>query len=170
MLIFSFTYDIIYIKLRFYRKEVLMTTKILLINGPNLNMLGIRKPEIYGTATLAEIEAELISYGDKKGCLVSCFQSNHEGAIIDAIHSAYGKIDGIVINPGAYTHYSYAISDAIESVMIPVVEVHLSDIHNREDFRSKSVIEPVSLCQISGHGKEGYFMALDCLLEYLNRK
>ncbi|MBE7027771.1 MAG: type II 3-dehydroquinate dehydratase [Ruminococcaceae bacterium] len=147
-----------------------MKTNILLINGPNLNMLGIRKPEIYGATTLAEIESELISYGNKKECLVSCFQSNHEGAIIDALHSAYGKIDGIIINPGAYTHYSYAIRDAIESVMIPAVEVHISDIHNREDFRSKSVIEPVSLCQISGHGKEGYFMALDRILDYLNQK
>ena len=144
--------------------------KILVINGPNINMLGIREPGIYGKENYEALISNINEWAEELNCQVECFQSNHEGAIIDAIHSAYGKIDGIVINPGAYTHYSYAISDAIESVMIPVVEVHLSDIHNREDFRSKSVIEPVSLCQISGHGKEGYFMALDCLLEYLNRK
>lgn len=145
-----------------------MPAKILLINGPNLNMLGIRKPEIYGKTTLADIEAELSLYAEEKGCTLSCFQSNHEGAIIDELHKAYGNIDGIIINPGAYTHYSYAIRDAIESVMIPTVEIHLSDIHNRESFRSVSVITPVALCQISGHGKDGYFMALDRLLEHLN--
>lgn len=144
-----------------------METKILLINGPNLNMLGVRKPEVYGKTTLSDIETALTSYAKEKGCLLSCFQSNHEGAIIDELHKAYGKIDGIILNPGAYTHYSYAIRDAIESVMIPTVEIHLSDIHNREAFRSVSVIEPVAIKQISGHGKDGYFMALDCLLEHL---
>lgn len=146
-----------------------MKTKILLINGPNLNMLGIRKPEIYGVTTLADIEAELAAYADEKDCLLSCFQSNHEGAIIDTLHEAYEKFDGIIINPGAYTHYSYAIRDAIEAVMIPTVEIHLSDIHSREAFRKISVIEPVAIRQISGHGKDGYFIALDCLLEHLNR-
>ena len=144
-----------------------MQTEILLINGPNLNMLGVRKPEVYGKTTLFDIENELMSYADKKDCKLICFQSNHEGAIIDEIHKAYGKIHGIIINPGAYTHYSYAIRDAIESVMIPTVEIHLSDIKNREPFRSVSVIEPVAIKQISGHGKEGYLMALDCLLDYL---
>ena len=144
-----------------------MKYKILLINGPNLNMLGIRKPEIYGTTTLKDIENDLCDYAEKKGCSLSCFQSNHEGAIIDELHKAYGKTDGIIINPGAYTHYSYAIRDAIESVMIPTVEIHLSDIHSRESFRSISVIEPVAIKQISGHGKDGYFMALDFLLEYI---
>lgn len=147
-----------------------MSLKILLINGPNLNMLGIRKPEIYGKTTLADIEAELKIYAHERDCILSCFQSNHEGDIIDELHKAYGNIDGIIINPGAYTHYSYAIRDAIESVMIPTVEVHLSDIHNRESFRSISVISPVALCQIAGHGKDGYFMALDHLLEHLTDK
>lgn len=147
-----------------------MKTNILLVNGPNLNMLGTRKPEIYGKTTLSEIEEDLCSYAEKKGCHLSAFQSNHEGAIIDALHSAYGKIHGIIINPGAYTHYSYAIRDAIEAVMIPTVEVHLSDIHSREDFRRVSVIEPACICQVSGHGKDGYFMALDRLLEYLRSK
>ena len=144
-----------------------MKNKILLINGPNLNMLGIRKPEIYGTTTLKDIENELCDYAKIKGCELSCFQSNHEGAIIDELHSAYGKIDGIIINPGAFTHYSYAIRDAIESIMIPTVEIHLSDIHARESFRSISVIEPVAIKQISGHGKAGYFMAFDFLLEHI---
>jgi len=147
-----------------------MKNKILLINGPNLNMLGIRKPEIYGTTTLKDIETELEAYAEKKGCLLSCFQSNHEGAIIDELHNAYEKIDGIIINPGAFTHYSYAIRDAIESVMIPTVEIHLSDIHSREAFRSISVIEPVAIKQISGHGKDGYFMAFDFLLEHIKNK
>ena len=146
---------------------MLMKRKILLINGPNLNMLGIRKPEIYGRTTLNDIEKELIAYAEKNNCILSCFQSNHEGAIIDELHKAYGNTDGIIINPGAYTHYSYAIRDAIESVMIPTVEIHLSDIHSREDFRKISVIQPVALAQISGHGKDGYRMAFDCLLEYL---
>ena len=144
-----------------------MNTKILLINGPNLNMLGIRNPEVYGKTTLKDIENELSAYCDKLGCTLSCFQSNHEGAIIDEIHSAYNKIDGIIINPGAYTHYSYAIRDALESVSIPTVEIHLSDIRNREEFRSISVIEPVAIKQISGLGKDGYFVALDYLLDYL---
>lgn len=147
-----------------------MKRKILLINGPNLNMLGIRKPEVYGTTTLKDIEEELTSYAQKMGCILSCFQSNHEGYIIDKLHEAYGDADGIIINPGAYTHYSYAIRDAIESVMIPTVEIHLSDIHNREDFRKTSVISPVAITQISGHGKNGYFMALDYLLEHLKNK
>lgn len=144
-----------------------METNILLINGPNLNMLGIRNPEIYGKTTLADIENELKSYAETKKCNFVCFQSNHEGAIIDEIHQAYKKFDGIIINPGAYTHYSYAIRDALESVSIPTVEIHLSDIHSRESFRSISVIEPVAIKQIAGHGKDGYFMALDFLLEYL---
>ena len=145
-----------------------MERKILLINGPNLNMLGIRKPEIYGRTTLADIENELTLYAQKNGCKLSCFQSNHEGDIIDELHKAYDNIDGIIINPGAYTHYSYAIRDAIESVMIPTVEIHLSDIHSREEFRKISVIQPVAIKQFSGHGKDGYFMAFDYLLNHLN--
>lgn len=143
--------------------------KILLINGPNLNMLGIRKPEIYGRTTLSDIEKNLKEAAKDTNCELFCFQSNHEGAIIDEIQAAYGKMDGIIINPGAYTHYSYAIHDAIESVMIPCVEIHLSDIHNRESFRSVSVILPACIKQISGHGSDGYFMALEYLLDYIDK-
>ena len=119
-----------------------MKTKILLINGPNLNMLGVRNPAVYGSTTLKDIEKEVLSYAKTKNSRLFCFQSNHEGCIIDKIHKAYGKIDGIIINPGAFTHYSYAIRDALESVKIPTVEVHLSDIHNREDFRKISTAAP----------------------------
>lgn len=138
--------------------------KIKLINGPNLNMLGIRNPEVYGTTTLADIENELILYGKEKNAEISCFWSNCEGEIIDEIHACYGKIDGIIINAGAYTHYSIAIRDAIESVSIPTIEVHLSDIHKREAFRHVSVIEDVCAEQICGRGKQGYFDALDDLI------
>lgn len=142
--------------------------KIKLIDGPNLNMLGTRNPAVYGTTTLAEIERELEELGFSKGALVDCFQSNCEGEIIDEIHSCYKKYDGIIINAGAYTHYSYAIRDAIEAVEIPTIEVHLSDIHKREPFRHVSVIEPVCKKQICGKGKQGYFDALDVLLnEYI---
>ncbi|MBR2499525.1 MAG: type II 3-dehydroquinate dehydratase [Clostridia bacterium] len=144
-----------------------MKTKILLINGPNLNMLGIRNPKVYGKTTLKDIEKELTAYARTENCKLYCFQSNHEGSIIDKIHAAYKKIDGIIINPGAFTHYSYAIRDALESVSIPTVEIHLSDIHNREEFRKTSVISPVAIKQIAGHGKDGYGMALDSLLEHI---
>lgn len=139
--------------------------KIKLINGPNLNMLGVRNPEVYGTTTLADIENELILYGKEKNAEVSCFWSNCEGEIIDEIQSCYKKFDGIIINAGAYTHYSIAIRDAIESVSIPTIEVHLSDIHKREAFRHVSVIEDVCKKQICGKGKMGYFEALDDLLD-----
>lgn len=144
-----------------------MKYNLLLINGPNLNMLGVRNPEVYGKTTLSDIESALTEKANSKNCTLSCFQSNHEGAIIDEIHAAYKKIDGIIINPGAYTHYSYAIRDALESVSIPTVEIHLSDIHNREPFRSISVIEPVAIKQIAGYGADGYSMALDFLVEHL---
>ena len=139
--------------------------KIKLINGPNLNMLGIRNPKVYGTTTLKEIEEELISYGFSKGVVVDCFQSNSEGALIDEIHSCFRRYDAIILNAGAYTHYSYAIRDAIEAIEIPTAEVHLSDIHKREEFRHISVIQPVCCMQICGRGKQGYFDALDELLE-----
>lgn len=138
--------------------------KIKLLNGPNLNMLGIRNPAVYGTTTLKEIEEELAAYARLKGAELDCFQSNCEGEIIDALHSCYKKYDGIIINAGAYTHYSYAIRDAIEAVEIPTVEVHLSDIHKREAFRHISVIEEVCCEQICGRGKQGYFDALGDLL------
>lgn len=137
----------------------------MLINGPNLNMLGVRPPEIYGSDTLADIEKMVKDEGASLGFEVETFQSNSEGAIIDCIHSCYKKVDAIIINAGAYTHYSYAIRDAIETVMLPVAEVHISDIHKREDFRHTSVIEPVCVLQICGRGKQGYIDALHKLID-----
>lgn len=143
--------------------------KYLLLNGPNLDMLGVREPEIYGRDTLDTIEAEVVAYGAERGVQVDCFQSNHEGVLIDKIHEAHWRYDGIVYNPGAHTHYSYALRDAVGSIDTPVVEVHLSDINARESFRAVSVIEPVCIAQIKGKGKEGYKEALDVLLEWENR-
>ena len=139
--------------------------EILLVNGPNLNMLGVREPAIYGTTTLADIEQMVTSAAAAKGITVHCFQSNCEGALIDFIQSGYGKADGIIINPGAYTHYSYALRDAIAGVAIPTVEIHISDIYAREDFRQISVIKPVCVAQISGQGIEGYLKALEILID-----
>lgn len=141
--------------------------KILVINGPNLNMLGIREPEIYGKMTLDQLNAEVEKEGKTLSFDMEFFQSNHEGAIIDRIQAAYGKVDGIIINPGAYSHYSYAIRDAIKSVDIKTVEVHLSDISNREYFRKTSVIEEVVDKQISGKGVNSYIEALHYLKEHL---
>ncbi|MGM9551084.1 MAG: type II 3-dehydroquinate dehydratase [Clostridia bacterium] len=142
--------------------------KLLLINGPNMNMLGIRQPEIYGHDTLETIENLTVSKAKELGCEMDCFQSNHEGAIIDTIHGAYGKYDGIVINPAAYTHYSYAIADAISAVGIPTVEIHMSDIHNRESFRANSVTLPYCISQVAGYGKESYAMGVEKLVEHIN--
>ncbi len=143
--------------------------KILVINGPNLNMTGIRKKDVYGDETLDTVNAELKAYANSKGAEADFFQSNHEGAIIDKIHESRNTYDGAVINAGAYTHYSYAIRDAIESVSdyLPYVEVHMSDIHSREDFRRVSVISDVCLKQISGYGKDSYKMGIDLLCEIL---
>ncbi len=138
--------------------------KMLLLNGPNLNMLGVREPDIYGRETLDSIEQEVVEYGASKDVQVDCFQSNHEGELIDRIHAAHGNYDGIIYNPGAHTHYSYALRDAVAAIDVPVVEVHLSDINSREDFRKVSVIEPECIAQISGKGKKGYMEALDVLL------
>lgn len=139
--------------------------KVLLLNGPNLNMLGVREPAVYGHDTLASIEAEVVSYGATRGVAVECFQSNHEGDLIDKIHEAFEAFDGIIYNPGAHTHYSYALRDAIGSIDTPTVEVHLSDIEAREEFRRISVIAPVCITQIKGKGKLGYKEALDVLLK-----
>ncbi|MDO4290119.1 MAG: type II 3-dehydroquinate dehydratase [Eggerthellaceae bacterium] len=138
--------------------------KILLMNGPNLNMLGVRDPAIYGRDTLADIEAEVVAYGAERGAQVECFQSNHEGALIDKLHAAHGCFDGIIYNPGAHTHYSYALHDAVECIDVPVVEIHISDISKREEFRRTSVIAPACVAQIKGKGKAGYLEALDVLL------
>lgn len=137
--------------------------KILVIHGPNLNLLGEREPGVYGTDTFESINNEMIDHalGYKMHCEV--FQSNHEGEIIDELHLARKKYDGVILNAGAYTHYSYAIRDAIAAIKIPVVEVHLSNIHARDEFRNKSVIAPVCMGQISGFGKYSYIMAIDAL-------
>ena len=140
---------------------------ILIINGPNLNLLGKREPEIYGYETLEDINKMIDMEASKSDVNIDFFQSNHEGAIIDRIHEAMGVIDAIIINPGAYTHYSYAIRDAISSVNIPTIEVHLSDIHSREEFRKVSVIKDVCVKQISGLGPKGYINALNDLAESL---
>ena len=135
--------------------------KVVLIHGPNLNMTGIREQGVYGSKTLEDINQWLSSYAKEKEIELTILQSNSEGEIIDAIHRTYGKADALVINPGAYTHYSYAIRDAIKADAVPAVEVHLSNIHAREEFRSNSVIAPVCLGQICGFGKLGYRLALD---------
>lgn len=132
----------------------------LIINGPNLNMLGKREPDVYGSETLEQLEQWISSHPDLANDDFTFYQSNHEGALIDCLQQYVGKIDGAVINPGALTHYSYALRDAISSVDFPVVEVHLSDIHNREPFRDISVVADVCRLQISGKGKAGYVEGL----------
>ena len=144
--------------------------KILCINGPNINLLGTREPEKYGTATLYDIEKQLIKDASKLRIVVDFFQSNIEGEIVNAIQEALGKYDGIIINPAAYTHTSIAIRDAILAVQIPTVEIHLSNIHSREDFRKVSYTAPVCIGQISGFGKFGYTMALNAVHNYLKNK
>lgn len=139
--------------------------KILVMNGPNLNMLGIREKGIYGVKTLSEINSFIAEQTKNMEVELEFFQSNHEGVLIDKIHEAYGDKDGIVLNAGAYTHYSYAIRDAISSVSIPCVEVHLSDIHVREAFRHISVISDVCIAQICGKGEQGYVDAIALLTE-----
>lgn len=140
---------------------------VLVLNGPNLNLLGQRQPDVYGSTTLADIEAMCMAHGEKTGLSVTCFQSNHEGALIDAIHEAKGVHDGIVLNAGAYTHTSVALMDAIASVELPVIELHLSNIHAREAFRHKSYIASVALGQICGFGARGYILALDAMVGHL---
>ena len=142
-------------------------TSILILNGPNLNLLGTRQPEVYGKTTLADVEALCREKAKTLGFDVAFEQSNHEGALIDLIHAAKGKHAGIVLNAGAYTHTSIALMDAIASVELPVVEVHLSNIHAREEFRHRSYIAPVALGQICGFGAQGYLMALDALKVHL---
>lgn len=143
--------------------------KILLLNGPNLNMLGTREPEKYGNLTLKDIETNIINLGNLNNVDVETFQSNHEGEIIDKIQSLQGY-SGLIINAGGYTHTSVAIRDAISSINIPTVEVHMTNIHAREEFRHKSLISGVSIAQVVGFGNKSYEFALIGLIEYLKEK
>lgn len=145
-------------------------TSVLILNGPNLNLLGQRQPEIYGATTLSDIEEMCRRHAEIWGWSCSCLQSNHEGVLIDAIHAASGMHDGIIINAGAYTHTSIALMDAIASIAVPTVEVHISDIHAREDFRHVSYIEKVAIAQICGKGPQGYVEALDLLKDHLSKE
>lgn len=140
---------------------------ILLLNGPNLNLLGTRQTDVYGGTTLDEIEQNAIEHAKTLGFELTCLQSNHEGVLIDAIHDAKTHANGIILNAGAFTHTSIALMDAISSVKLPVVEVHLSNIHAREAFRHKSFIAPVALGQIAGFGPNSYILAIDALTSHL---
>ena len=139
--------------------------KILVINGPNLNMLGIREPGIYGSETYATLLDKISAHAKKRGVSVDFFQSNHEGALVDRIQEAFGSTDGIVINPGAYTHTSIALLDALKAVAIPAVEVHISDVSKREALRSVSYIRDACIGSVIGHGTDGYLEAVDMLIE-----
>ena len=142
---------------------------ILVINGPNLNMLGIREPDIYGKETYTSLIEKIEAYAEKKNVNVNCYQSNHEGALVDIIQFAYGVYDGIVINPGAYTHTSIAILDALKAVGIPAVEVHISDVDAREDFRKISYVRQACFETISGKGTDGYLLAIDSLIKKMKK-
>ncbi len=143
--------------------------KILVIHGPNLNMLGKREPELYGSQTLEDINQGLVVTGKKLGLDLLFFQSNHEGEIVDKIQSEMGKVQGVIINPAAFTHTSIAIRDALLLVDLPTVEIHLSNIYKRESFRHKSLVADIATGQISGFGAHGYRMALSALFDILNR-
>ena len=140
-----------------------MVKRILIMLGPNLNMVGIREKGVYGTETAETISEEILLCAEKSGFEAEVYQSNHEGDLIDKIHASLTEFDGAVINAGALTHYSYALRDAIASVNIPYVEVHMSNIHAREEFRHHSVIAPVCVGQIAGFGKQSYFLAIAAL-------
>ena len=139
--------------------------KLLIINGPNINMLGIREPGIYGEQSYATLQNRIREYAASRGIEVELYQSNHEGDLVDRIQQAYGNTDGIVINPGAYTHTSIALLDAVKAVSIPTVEVHISNVSKREDFRQISYIRLACVKTISGHGIEGYIEAMQFLLD-----
>ncbi|MCX7697930.1 MAG: type II 3-dehydroquinate dehydratase [Candidatus Goldbacteria bacterium] len=141
--------------------------KILVIHGPNLNLLGLREPNVYGNTNLNEINKNLEKMAKEFGVEIKIVQSNHEGEIVDTIHHTLNWADCIIINPGAYTHTSIAIRDAISSVNIPTIEVHLSNIYKREDFRQKSFIAPVAVGQISGFGEHSYYLALEAAVKLL---
>ncbi|GAB4234370.1 MAG: type II 3-dehydroquinate dehydratase [Stanieria sp.] len=143
---------------------------ILVLHGPNLNLLGLREPQIYGSVTLEQIDSYLVEEGQRLQVQVSCLQSNHEGVLVDAIHQAREQSQGILINAGAYTHTSVAIRDALVGVKLPTVEVHLSNIYQREAFRHHSYIAPIALGQISGFGAESYRLGLQALVHYLRNQ
>jgi 3-dehydroquinate dehydratase II len=147
-----------------------MSTSVMVLNGPNLNLLGTRQPEVYGRTTLADVERDCIAKGAQLGLTVDFRQNNHEGTLVDWIHEAKGKHAGIVLNAGAYTHTSVAILDAIASVELPVVEVHLSNIHKREEFRHHSYISKVALGMICGFGAFGYLLGLEALANHIADK
>jgi 3-dehydroquinate dehydratase II len=142
---------------------------LLVLNGPNLNLLGRREPATYGSDTLADVAARLETLGAELDVDVELRQSNHEGELVGWIHDAWGAADGVVLNPGAFAHYSYALRDAVAAIEPPVVEVHLSNIHAREEFRHRSVIAPVALGMISGLGAQGYELAVRALVTHLRR-
>lgn len=144
--------------------------KILVINGPNLNMLGIREPDHYGRETYADLVKKVEDYCKEKDIYCECCQSNHEGDLVDKIQQAYGVFDGIVINPGAYTHTSIALLDAVKSVSIPTVEVHISKVEEREDFRQISYIRLACVKTITGLGTDGYLRGIDFLTDYIDLK
>jgi 3-dehydroquinate dehydratase II len=144
-----------------------MTRQILLLHGPNLNLLGTRQPEVYGKMTLDEINDAARSHAARHDIELWVEQSNHEGALIDVLHLARKRVDGVVFNPGAYTHTSIALRDAISAIQLPVVEIHLSNVHAREEFRHRSLLAPVCLGQICGFGWRGYMLALDALIGHL---
>jgi 3-dehydroquinate dehydratase-2 len=144
-----------------------MTHKFLVLNGPNLNLLGTREKSVYGSDTLENIINELHVYAQQRDVELRDFQSNSEGALVDAVHQARTWADGIIFNAGAYTHYSIALRDAIAGVGLPVIEVHISNVHAREEFRHKSVLAPVCLGVIAGFGRNSYFLGVDALLRHL---
>ena len=146
-----------------------MTHSILILNGPNLNLLGTRQPEVYGSTTLADIEALCEARAKELGIDIAFAQSNHEGALVDMLHAARGVHDGVILNAGAYTHTSVALMDAISSVMLPVIELHLSNIHAREAFRQHSYIAPVAIGQICGFGAAGYPLAMEAMVSHLTK-
>ncbi len=145
-------------------------TKILLIHGPNLNLLGTREPEVYGSTTLDDVNQRVIEAAKQRGVEAEAFQSNHEGALIDKLHEAREWADGVIFNPGAYTHTSVALRDAISGTKLAVVEVHLSNVHAREAFRHKSLLAPVCVGQISGFGWRSYLLGLEAILGWLDEQ